>query len=112
MNKISVFSKTGKGLLQLKYRSHVLPHDHLRVLSLIDGKTTVSDLASRSRMNEVGLYNALRALIDSGFIREVATPVAPVDSDTATSRSALTTETDLDFTHDPTVAGNPSKHDL
>jgi len=108
MNKISVFSKTGKGLLQLKYRSHGLPHDQLRVLSLIDGKTTAGELAFRSRIDEVGLHNALSALIDSGFIREVTTAV---DSDGATSRYALTIEPDLDFTHDPTVAGNRSKHD-
>jgi hypothetical protein len=111
VNKISVFSKTGKGLLQLKYRSHRLPHDQLRVLSLIDGKNTTRDLAFGSRMNETDLHNALTALIDSGYIREVAIPVAPVDSESATSRSAHTTETDLDFTHDPTVTGNTFERD-
>jgi hypothetical protein len=101
VNKISVFSKTGKGLLQLKHRSHRLPQNQLRVLSLIDGKTTARDLAFRNRMNEIDLYNALTALIDSGYIREVAIPVAPDDAESATSRSAHTAEIDLDFTHDP-----------
>lgn len=81
------------------------------MLSLIDGKATARDLAFRSRMNEIDLYSALTTLTDSGYIREVAIPFAPVHSESATSRSAHTTETDLDFTHDPTVTGNTFGHD-
>jgi hypothetical protein len=98
MDKYSVLSKTGKGLLQLKYKSHPMPGDQLRVLGLIDGKATVSHLISSSQMNEAGLYCVLMALAERGFIREVVTSVATPDSHNATVAPALAPESDLDFT--------------
>jgi hypothetical protein len=104
MDKHSVLSKTGKGLLQLKYKSRPMPADQFRVLGLIDGKAMVSDLIS-SNMSEAGLYNVLMALAESGFIREVVPPVATSDSRNATVAPALDSESDLDFTS----LGAPSK---
>jgi hypothetical protein len=98
MDKHSVLSKTGKGLLQLKYRSHPMPRDQFRVLGLIDGKAMVSHLIYSSQMNEASLYNVLMALAESGFIREVVTPVAAPDSHNATVVPAPASESDLDFT--------------
>ena len=98
MDKHSVFSKTGKGLLQLKYKSHPMPGDQLRVLGLIDGKATVSHVISSSQMNEAGFYCVLMALAERGFIREVVTSVATPDSHNATVAPALAPESDLDFT--------------
>jgi len=106
MDKHSVLSKTGKGLLQLKYKSHPMPGDHLRVLGLIDGKAMVGHLVSSSQMNEASLHNTLVALAEGGFIREVVTPVAARDSHNATVAPAPASESDLDFTRS---LGAPSK---
>ena len=106
MDKYSVLSKTGKGLLQLKCKSRPMPGDHLRVLGLIDGKAMVSHLISSSRMNEANLLNALLALAEGGYIREVAAPVATPDSHNATVAPALASESDLDFTRS---LGTPRK---
>ena len=112
MDKHSVLSKTGKGLLQLKYKSRPMPGDQFRVLGLIDGKAIVSHLISRSQMTEARLYNVLTALAECGFIREVATPVAMPDSRNATVAPVLTSEIDLDFTRSLGASCKTPKRDI
>ena len=55
MNRTTVFSKTGKGLLEIKGKSSRLPKDQFRVLNLVDGKATLQDLVEKSRFSEVEL---------------------------------------------------------
>ena len=98
MDRHSVLSKTGKGLLQLKYKSHPMPDDQFRVLGLVDGRTMVRHLAASSRMNEARLHNPLMALAEGDYIREVAAPVATPDAHSANVAPALESENDLDFT--------------
>jgi hypothetical protein len=44
MNRTAVFSKTGKGLLEIKNRANKLTRDQYKVLGLIDGKASLVDL--------------------------------------------------------------------
>ena len=46
MDNSTVFSKTGKGLLEIKSKSNRLSKDQFRVLNLVDGKATLADLVS------------------------------------------------------------------
>ena len=98
MDKTSVFSKTGKGVLQLKHKAPPLPQPRVRVLGLIDGKTTLAGLMARSELHEVELYGAVKALSDDGFIREVAISVVVAAPLTVASRGIPMSEGDLDFT--------------
>ena len=74
MNRTTVFSKTGKGLLEIKNRSNRLSKDQFRVLNLVDGKATLDDLVDKSRITEVELRKVLLALSDAGFIKEFTNP--------------------------------------
>jgi len=112
MDRHSVLSKTGKGLLQLKYKSHPMPDDQFRVLGLVDGRTMLSHLAASSRMNDASLHNALVALAEGGYIREVAAPVATPDSHSANVAPALESENDLDFTRSLKAARKAPKGDV
>jgi hypothetical protein len=98
MDKTSVLSKTGRGLLQIKHKSHQLAEAQFRVLKLIDGKATVDALASRVLMNDRDLQDALKALADRGFIRELIVPGRITDPRVGSDVPAL--ENDLDFTQD------------
>ena len=98
MDQNSVLSKTGKGVLQIKYKSYELPKDQYRVLRMIDGKTTFRDLADTRIMNEVSLRDVLRTLADGGFIREISTRYADADSCDVV-KPLLESDNDLDFTH-------------
>ena len=108
MDKSSVFSKTGKGLLQLKHKSHPLPQTLFCVLSQIDGRTTLADVAAKIGMREAELYRAVKGLTDDGFIREVASSVVAVAPFTVGGRALPTSEVDLDFTR--TLGGPSSPH--
>jgi hypothetical protein len=110
MDKTSVLSKTGKGLLQIKHKSHQLAEAQFRVLKLIDGKATVGALASRVLMNDRDLQDALKALADSGLIRELIVPGRVADPRIGSQASAL--EGDLDFTQDIASAVEPVNRDM
>ena len=99
MDKTSVFSKTGKGVLALKHKSHALPQHLLPVLGLIDGKSTLTSLAERSKLREAELFSAVKRLTDEGFIREVAVSVVVATPYAVGSRDVPMFEGDLDFTH-------------
>ena len=49
MNRNTVFSKTGKGLLEIKSKASRLAKDHFRVLNLVDGKATMSPACAKAR---------------------------------------------------------------
>ena len=70
MDRTTVFSKTGKGLMEIKNKSNRIPKDQLRVLGLIDGRATLKALTEHSRIAEAELRKILAALSDGGFIKE------------------------------------------
>jgi hypothetical protein len=79
MHMNSLFSKTGKGLLEIKYRSHQLPEEAFRVLCLIDGRTTFGELVDKSRIAEIALGSVLTALANNGYIKELIRLAAGLD---------------------------------
>ena len=99
MDRTSVFSKAGKGLLEIKSKSNRLSKDEFRVLNLVDGKATLADLVDKSRITEAELRKILRLLSDDGFIKELGSaaasdagrPISPTQSGDAEVD-------DLDFT--------------
>ena len=109
MDKTSVLSKTGKGLLQIKHKSHPLPEAQFRLLKLIDGKATVGALASRVLMNDRDLQDALKALADRGLIRVLIVPGRVADPRIGSQASAL--EGDLDFTQGIATTVEPVNRD-
>jgi hypothetical protein len=109
MDKTSVFSKTGKGVLRFKHKSHPLPQALVRVLGLVDGKTTLAGLVARSELREAELYSAVKVLNDDGFIREVAISVVVAAPLPVGSRDLLMSEGDLDFTRTLGASSSPFK---
>ena len=101
MNKTTVFSKTGKGLLEIKNKSNRLSRDQFRVLNVVDGKSTLDDLVEKSRITEIELRQVLTLLSDGGFIKEFTNPAGGGDYASVTlppvPPSAAYVD-DLDFT--------------
>jgi hypothetical protein len=101
MNKTTVFSKTGKGLLEIKNKSNRLSKDQFRVLNLVDGKATLDDLVDKSRITEVELRKVLAGLSDGGFIKEFTNPAGSADYTSVTIPPVPPSTSyvdDLDFT--------------
>jgi hypothetical protein len=96
MDKHSVFSKTGKGLLEIKNKSNRLPKEQFRILNLVDGKTVFADLAAQSRIPEIELRKVVTALEDGGYIKELISQTDENDPGSGVSDSSA--EDDLDFT--------------
>ena len=96
-------------MLRLKHNSHALPQTLVRVLSLIDGKTTLVGLTERSKLCEAELYKAVKILTDEGFIREVVISVVVATPFTVGSRDVPMFEGDLDFTHSLGASSSPFK---
>ena len=57
MDNNTIFSKTGKGVLEIKNKAGKLPKDLLKVLTLIDGKSTVADLLVKAKLNDAKLFS-------------------------------------------------------
>ena len=72
MDNNTIFSKTGKGVLEIKNKAGKLPKDLLKVLTLIDGKSTVADLLVKAKLNDAEINKALSDLITGGYIKEFA----------------------------------------
>jgi hypothetical protein len=104
MDKTAIYSKTGKGLLEVKNRSKTLSRDLHKLLTLIDGKSGVSELQEKlGKASEKELLLQLRQLSDLGFIKQVvSTPAA----ERAVAPAASYVE-DLDFTTILAGGGGP-----
>ena len=69
MDNKTIYSKTGKGVLEIKNKAGKLPKDLVKVLTLIDGKSTVADLMSRSKLGDADMNKALGDLTTGGYIK-------------------------------------------
>ncbi len=72
MDKKTIYSKTGKGVLEIKNKAGKLPKDLVKVLTLIDGKSTVADLIAKANLNDAEINKALSDLTTGGYIKEFA----------------------------------------
>jgi hypothetical protein len=72
MNPKTIYTKTGKGMLEMKNKS--LSKDIGRVLTLIDGKSNVgSILGKEDKLGETKLREILKKLESDGYIRVFST---------------------------------------
>ena len=78
MNRTAVFSKTGKGLLEIKNKANRLSKDQYRVLNLVDGKSNLLDLADKAKVSEIEVRKLLNSLSDAGYIKEFSNPSSEV----------------------------------
>ncbi len=103
MNRRSILTKTGKGLMEATGKTSNLSRDVRNILKEIDGKVSVSELMEKfGRMTEPMLLETLRNMEKEGYLREFvgkqdeaprpSIPRAP------TSPSSADSGEDLDFT--------------
>src|SRR5207247_4328091 len=72
MNRRSILTKTGKGLMEVTGKTSALSRDLRNILKEIDGKVSVSELLRTfSKMTEAELLEALKSKEREGYVREV-----------------------------------------
>ncbi len=103
MNRRSILTKTGKGLMEATGKTSALSRDLRNILKEIDGKVSVSELLRTfSKMTEPELLEALKGMEREGYLREFVgkQDEAPRPSipRTPTAPSSADGGEDLDFT--------------
>src|SRR5471032_2126983 len=84
MDSSSIFSKTGKGMLEASGKSRLLSRGDRAVLAQIDGKTRVSEVNKKfENIDEAKFLQLLQQLEKDGFVRELASSSAPAASPAA-----------------------------
>src|SRR5258708_33628109 len=102
MNRRSILTKTGKGLMEATGKTSDLARDLRNILKEIDGKVSVSELMRTfSKMTEPELLEALKSMESEGYLREFVgkqeeAPRAPARP--PISQSSTDGGEDLDFT--------------
>src|SRR5712671_856563 len=102
MNRRSILTKTGKGLMEATGKTSDLARDLRSILKEIDGKVSVSELMRTfSKMTEPELLEALKSMESEGYLREFVgkqeeAPRAPARP--PISQSSTGGGEDLDFT--------------
>src|SRR6266850_389871 len=103
MNRRSILTKTGKGLMEATGKTSDLSRDLRNILKEIDGKVSVSELLNKfEKMPEPKLLEALSSMEREGYLREFVgkqdeAPRAPTGR-TPISQSSTDGGEDLDFT--------------
>src|SRR5882724_271163 len=103
MNRRSILTKTGKGLMEATGKTSDLARDLRNILKEIDGKVSVSELMRTfAKMTEPELIEALKSMEREGYLREFVgkQDEAPRPSipRTPTAPSSADSGEDLDFT--------------
>ncbi len=100
MNLSTVFTKSAKGVMELSSRASRLPRDLMKVLKLVDGKSTVRQLAEAAGVSPTSLLATMEKLEKEGYVKEFA----PTGSSPSTSGKPATASSpgdegeSLDFT--------------
>ena len=76
MHSDTVYTKTAKGILEIKNKTVRLPRDIGLVFLAVDGKATVAELESRSGMPAEKLHQTLEKLVADGYIKTIGGPAA------------------------------------
>src|SRR6267378_4240657 len=104
MNRRSILTKTGKGLMEATGKTSALSRDLRNILKEIDGKVSVSELLRTfSKMTEPELLESLKSMEREGYVREFVAkqdeaPPRPSVPRAPTSPSSSDSGEDLDFT--------------
>ena len=98
----TIYSKTPKGVLEIKNKTSKLPRDAGMVFLAVDGKSTAANLLKKSGMEERKLHEILEKLTADGFIRVVSAPEPAKPAVPAATLAGTIpgpgAEDDLDFT--------------
>ncbi|HET7765665.1 MAG TPA: hypothetical protein VFK92_11315 [Burkholderiales bacterium] len=103
MNRRSILTKTGKGLMEATGKTSNLSRDLRNILKEIDGKVSVTELLDKfDKLNETKLIEALSTMERDGYVREFIGkqdegPRTPVGRPSSGPPS-LGEGSDLDFT--------------
>ena len=92
----TIYTKTAKGVLEVKTRAGKLGRDLNALLATVDGKTPVADLLSLSGLTSPQLQHALNELAAAAYIKAVAQPAQP--------QSSAEAGDELDFTSPAAIA--------
>jgi len=74
MHPQTVYAKTSKGVLEIKNKTVKLDRDSGNVLHSVDGKSTVAELAAKSKLDGKAVEGILNELTKSGFVKIFSTP--------------------------------------
>ena len=77
MDKTTVFTKTAKGITQVNQRSASLSKDLMKILKLVDGKSTFAQIMEKAEVDKPVLEKAMNTLIRDGFARIFETKKEP-----------------------------------
>lgn len=76
----SVYTKTARGILEVRNKTIKLPRELASVFLSVDGKSTVGDLLQRLGITAAQLHQSLNALVADGYVKMVHSSVqAPPD---------------------------------
>ena len=102
MNRRSILTKTGKGLMEATGKTSDLSRDLRSILKEIDGKVSVSELIEKfGKMPEPALLEALKGMEKEGYLREFVgkqDEVPRASMGRASAPSSADSGEDLDFT--------------
>jgi hypothetical protein len=77
MDNSTVFTKTAKGITQVNQRSASLSKDLMKILKLVDGKSTFGQILEKADLDRPVLEKAINTLIKDGFARVFETKKEP-----------------------------------
>src|SRR5512134_2325162 len=105
MHPQTIYTKTAKGVLEIRNKTVKLSRELNRIFLLVDGKSTVAELLGKDRnLEEPQLQEWLSKLEGDGYIRVFSTPAqaAPAPAQPvaapAPTFAPLEEEAELDFT--------------
>lgn len=99
----TIYTKTPKGVMEVKNKTAKLPRDVGLVFLSVDGKSTVADLARKAGMEEKKLHEVLEKLTTDGFVRVFSSPDTAKPAGAAVPAPAAVSD-DLDFTSPAAMA--------
>src|SRR5688572_11500123 len=97
MHPKTIYSKTPKGVLEVKNKTAKLDRTAGQVFLAVDGKSTVTDLLKKAGMEEKILHEVLEKLTADGYIRVFSSPEPPPAA-AAPAGKAAGGDDDFDFT--------------
>src|SRR3990172_5416979 len=103
MDRKTIYSKTGKGVLEIKNKVGKLAKELVKVLTLIDGKSNVAERIAKSGLGDADMDRSLMQLSTGGYIKEFSNTSGAARS--TPSQSAYVD--DLDFTTSLAPGKNP-----
>src|SRR3990167_8701460 len=119
MHPQTVYAKTSKGVLDFKNKTAKLDRNAGNIFLSVDGKSTVAELAAKTKFNLKDIEGILDELTNAGYVKVFSTPAAAAPAArpaTAAPGAPVTArpaappppaddgEMDLDFTSPAAVA--------